>query len=61
MLCLTDLTLYPYEKKLIDTTLLGQQEIRAINDYHRMVYTQLSPHLKNPKVEHWLACKTNPI
>jgi Xaa-Pro aminopeptidase len=61
MLCLSDLTLFPYEKKLIDRSLLSRQEIAAINHYHTMVYHQLSPHIKDNDIEHWLACKTNPI
>jgi Xaa-Pro aminopeptidase len=61
MLCLTDLTLFPYEKKLMDLDLLSQQEIKAINHYHTMVYNQLSPQIKDSNVQHWLAEKTNPI
>lgn len=61
MLCLTDLTLYPYENKLLDLDLLSPEEITAINHYHTMVYNQLSPHIKDKEKQHWLACKTNPI
>jgi Xaa-Pro aminopeptidase len=61
MLCLTDLTLFPYEKKLMDVALLSRQEINRINHYHRIVYNQLSPKLRNRDIEHWLAEKTNPI
>lgn len=61
MLCLSDLTLFPYEKKLMHLELLSQQEIKAINHYHTMVYNQLSPSIKSTKTQHWLAEKTNPI
>jgi Xaa-Pro aminopeptidase len=61
MLCLNDLTLFPYEKKLINLELLSRQEIKAIDHYHMMVYNQLSRKLKNRQIEHWLAEKTNPI
>lgn len=61
MLCFNDLTLFPYEKKLMDTSILTRGEIRAINYYHTMVYSQLSPKIKDLDVQHWLAEKTNPI
>ena len=60
-LCLSDLTLYPYEKNLLDISLLTTQEIKAINHYHSMVYHQLAPHLSNQLIEQWLAVKTNPL
>lgn len=61
MLCLSDLTLYPYEKNLIDAELLSQAEINAVNQYHTMVYNKLSRRIKDPEQQHWLAEKTNPI
>ena len=39
------LTLVPYERKLIDTSLLTKDEIKAIDSYHEMVYETLSDKL----------------
>ncbi|MDA3852333.1 MAG: aminopeptidase P family protein [Spirochaetaceae bacterium] len=44
------LTLYPYEKELIDLTLLDNQEIQWINDYHKQVLKALTPHLQKNEI-----------
>lgn len=57
---LKDLTLVPYEKKLIDTNILSAQEIKWINDYHAEIYKTLAPDL--PKaVSEWLQEKTRSL
>ncbi|CAG9473796.1 aminopeptidase P, putative [Plasmodium vivax] len=44
-----DLTLYPYEKKLLDFSILTAEEIRDINEYHETIRKTLLPRLKqNP-------------
>ncbi|SBS86602.1 aminopeptidase P, putative [Plasmodium ovale] len=44
-----DLTLYPYEKKLLDFSLLTTEEIKDINEYHDTIRKTLLPILnKNP-------------
>ncbi len=51
------LTLCPYEKSLMEINLLTAEEIRWVNDYHRMVYTRLAPYL-NPSEARWLREQT---
>ena len=51
------LTMFPYDAKLIDLDLLTPQEIDWINDYHKQVYSRLSPHLDESE-KAWLAEKT---
>ena len=40
-----DLTLVPYERNLIDVSLLTNQEIDQINQYHQRILNTLSPDL----------------
>lgn len=54
------LTMFPYDKTLIDTSLLTQTETDWINDYHRQVYARLAP-LLSEEEKNWLASKTSPI
>ncbi|MCL2567503.1 MAG: aminopeptidase P family protein [Alphaproteobacteria bacterium] len=44
-LCFEPLTLAPYDVKNIDFSLLSQEEINWLNNYHQEVYRTLSPHL----------------
>ena len=50
------LTLFPYDTRLIDTSMLTQEEVKQINDYHHMVLTRLTPYLNEQEVT-WLAEK----
>jgi Xaa-Pro aminopeptidase len=53
------LTLCPIDTKLIDRSLMSDEEIRWLNDYHQKVYEKLSPFL--PKEENeWLKKNTQP-
>ena len=54
------LTMFPYDKNLIDTSMLNQEEINWVNDYHKMVYNRLSPLLSKEEKE-WLASKTSEL
>ena len=54
------LTLFPIYKNLIDTKMLSQVEITWVNNYHKMVYDNLSPFLNNEE-NIWLENKTQPI
>lgn len=54
------ITLFPYDKKLMQLDILTEDEIRWINDYHKMVYDRLSP-LLNEEEKNWLADKTSAI
>ena len=38
-------TLCPIDRRLIDTRLMTQDQVVYLNDYHRRVYRELSPHL----------------
>lgn len=48
------LTLFPYERKLIQKDLLTQYEITWINNYHQEVFNLLSPHIKDNYALMWL-------
>lgn len=53
------LTLFPFEKKAIELSLLNDNEKAWINNYHQTVFNRLSPRL-DKKGKNWLAqkCKT---
>ena len=48
-----DLTLFPYDRKLIEIQLLSSDELKYINDYHQRVFHELSTDL-NPEHTKWL-------
>ncbi len=50
------LTLFPYDTRLIDTTMLSAEEIKQVNDYHAMVLERLTPYL-NEEEAAWLTQK----
>ena len=54
------LTLFPYDLQLIDRTMLTDEEVAQINDYHRMVRERITP-LLNADEAAWLADKTREI
>lgn len=51
------LTLFPFDLNLFDTTIMSDEEIAWVNDYHTMVRERLTPHLNAEQAE-WLAAKT---
>jgi Xaa-Pro aminopeptidase len=55
-----ELTLVPYERKLIDKTLLTAQEIEKINGYHQRIITTLGSHLST-EVNVFLAQACSPL
>ncbi len=55
-----DLTMCPYERKLIDSSLLTDQERQQVDDYHARVYEALSGRLSQ-EVSDWLKQRTRPI
>ncbi len=57
---LKDLTLVPYSRKLIDKSLLTDQEIKWVNDYHQRVRETLSQDLST-ELKTWLDEKTKPL
>lgn len=52
------LTFVPFDRKGIDKSLLSEDELAWLNDYHASVYEKISPFLTNEKAE-WLkeACR----
>ena len=54
------LTLVPYEKALIDDTLLSDEEIKQINDYHKRVYERLRDRVDESSLD-YLEKATSPI
>lgn len=54
------LTVFPIDPEMIETSLLSQSEIDWINRYHRMVYDELSPRIKE-HLKAFLAEKTREI
>lgn len=54
------LTLFPIETNLIDMSIMTEEEIAWLNDYHAMVYEKLSPQL-NAEEAAWLKNKTKAI
>ena len=54
------LTLFPYDARLIDLSMLSAKEIAQVNDYHAMVRERLTPYL-NAEEAAWLADKTKAL
>lgn len=55
-----DLTLFPYARNLIDTTLLNETECQQINDYHADIFSKLHEKLSTP-LSDWLKIATAPL
>jgi len=51
------LTMFPYEKNLIDKEMLNTQQKKWINHYHQDIYKNISPHLKSDERD-WLREKS---
>lgn len=54
------LTLCPIDKEPIDLSLMTNEEIGWLNDYHHRVYDQLAPYLDEEERE-WLASQCEEI
>lgn len=54
------LTLFPFDLKLFDTSIMTDDEIKWVNDYHTMVREKLAPGLEGADLE-WLNKKTQPL
>lgn len=55
-----DITMFPYETKLIDFKAITKFEVDYINDYHQQVYDALSPFLSSEE-NNWLKEKCRKI
>ena len=54
------LSLCPIDTKAIDLSMLTEEEISWINNYHKLVYDKISPNLSK-KEQIWLKSKTRSI
>ena len=54
------LTLCPFEKKLIDKSLLDEKELKWLNAYHNLVFKKIAPYL-NIRERKWLEAKTSAL
>ncbi|MGN0186445.1 MAG: aminopeptidase P family protein [Paludibacteraceae bacterium] len=54
------LTLFPFDTTALDRTLLTADEVAWLNNYHKMVYERLAPHLTDVE-RAWLHDKTLPL
>ena len=57
---LEPLTLVPYDRDAIDTSLLSSRDVELLNDYHARVYAALSPYLNGDELA-WLRDVTAPL
>jgi Xaa-Pro aminopeptidase len=60
MMAFEALTLAPFDQRLIEPSVLTQEEVDWIDNYHEQVYRELSPRLGGPDVE-WLRQATRPL
>lgn len=54
------LTVVPFDRKLIDVSLLTDEEIGWLDDYHSAVFAALEPHLSQAETA-WLEPQTKPL
>lgn len=55
------LTLFPFDLSLFDTTLMSDDEITWVNDYHKQVREILLPLLETEAQKQWLISKTETL
>lgn len=55
------LTLFPFDINLFELSLMSDDEIAWVNDYHAHVRSVLTPLLENENQRAWLAAKTAPL
>lgn len=54
-------TLFPYNRKLIDVKMLTEKEIAWVNQYNQRVYEKISPYIKEEKILNWLKEETKKV
>ena len=54
------MTLFPFDLNLFDTSIMTDEEIKWVNDYHTLVRSRLTP-LLSPEEAAWMAEKTRPL
>jgi Xaa-Pro aminopeptidase len=61
-LCFETLTLVPYERKLIDVSLLSDREQQLVDAYHQRVRAEIGPLLSSAEpAQGWLQAATEPL
>ncbi|MBQ8030383.1 MAG: M24 family metallopeptidase C-terminal domain-containing protein, partial [Butyrivibrio sp.] len=55
------LTYAPIDLEAIDTKYMDDSDIRALNDYHKMVFEKVSPLIRDEAVLGWLKEATREI
>lgn len=55
------LTVFPFDRSLFELSLMSDDEIEWVNDYHAHVRTVLLPLLENENQRQWLTSKTEPL
>lgn len=61
-LCMENITIVPYERNLLDYSLLSDDYIKFIDDFHKEVKDKLTPFVKNdPLALKYLEEKTSPL
>jgi Xaa-Pro aminopeptidase len=58
---LKDLTLTPYCRRLMDTSLLSALEIKQLNHYHERVRETIMPHITDIEIKAWLEKATEAL
>lgn len=56
-----NLTLCPYERELIDVSILSDEELEYINEYHKKVFENIQSHMKTEEEKAWLKKATAEI
>jgi len=59
-LCFEPITLVPFERKLLEPSLLTEQEVKWINDYHSLCAQKVGPLLDGDALR-WLTQNTKPL
>ena len=59
--CFETLTMFPFDLKLFDTSIMTDEEIEWVNDYHQTVRETLLPLLENQNQRDWLTAKTEKL
>ncbi len=55
------LTYVPIDLEAIDTSIMDRSDIKALNDYHKMVFDRVSPLIEDEKILSWLKDATKEI
>jgi Xaa-Pro aminopeptidase len=55
------ITLFPFDLRLFDLSIMTDEEIAWVNNYHNKVRSVLTPMLDTEDERQWLAAKTAPL